>query len=154
MCHNPVRVCDKSLGAPASVKLVYWQRFIIGYAVRPSAVMYFSTDRDSQERMSGQILASLAFHENEAIHADKSSDDEPPCRNVLANNNIVITKASRETVSELSISMTTLQLAAHVSMTSTQPSCLHLEMVSRTIGNGRYDIRLAMFFKFRYWNSP
>ena len=50
--------------------------------------------------MSGQFLF---YHENEAIHKDKSRDDhddEPPCWNALAGNAIVMMKASIDTVSE------------------------------------------------------
>ena len=50
--------------------------------------------------MSGQFLF---YHENEAIHNDKSHDDhddEPPCWNALAGNAIVMMKASIDTVSE------------------------------------------------------
>ena len=50
--------------------------------------------------MSDQFLF---YHENEAIHNDKSRDDhddEPPCWNALAGNAIVMMKASIDTVSE------------------------------------------------------
>ena len=50
--------------------------------------------------MSGQFLF---YHENEAKHNDKSRDDhddEPPCWNALADNAIVMMKASIDTVSE------------------------------------------------------
>ena len=50
--------------------------------------------------MSGQFIF---YHENEAIHNDKSRDDhddEPPCWNALAGNAIVMMKASIDTVSE------------------------------------------------------
>ena len=55
--------------------------------------------RNSSDRMSGQFLF---YHENEAIHNDKSRDDhddEPPCWNALAGNAIVMMKASIDTVS-------------------------------------------------------
>ena len=56
--------------------------------------------------MSGQFLF---YHENEAIHNDKSRDnhdDEPPCWNAMASNAIVMMKASIDTVSEQYISVT------------------------------------------------
>ena len=59
-----------------------------------------STNHSSADRMSGQFLF---YHENEAIHNDKSRDDrddEPPCWNALAGNAIVMMKASIDTVSE------------------------------------------------------
>ena len=59
-----------------------------------------STNHPSADRMSGQFLF---YHENEAIHNDKSRDDhddEPPCSNALAGNAIVVMKASIDTVSE------------------------------------------------------
>ena len=52
------------------------------------------------DRTSGQFIF---YHENEAIHNDKSladHDDEPPCWNALAGNAIVMMKASIDTVSE------------------------------------------------------
>ena len=48
--------------------------------------------------MSGQFLF---YHENEAIHNDKSRDDhddESPCWNALAGNAIVMMKASIDSV--------------------------------------------------------
>ena len=59
-----------------------------------------SINHDSADRMSGQFQF---YHENEAIHNDKSRDehdDEPPCWNALAGNAIVMMKASIDTVSE------------------------------------------------------
>ena len=59
-----------------------------------------STNHDSADRMRGQFLF---YHENEAIHNDKSHDDhddEPPCWNALASNANVMMKASIVTVSE------------------------------------------------------
>ena len=57
-------------------------------------------NHSSADRMSGQFLF---YHENEAIHNDKSRgdhDDEPPCWNALAGNAIVMMKVSIDTVSE------------------------------------------------------
>ena len=59
-----------------------------------------STNHDNADRMSGQFLF---YHENEAIHNDKSRDDhdiEPPGWNALGGNAIVMMKASIDTVSE------------------------------------------------------
>ena len=59
-----------------------------------------STNHCSTDRMSSQFLF---YHENKAIHNDKSrddDDDEPPCWNALAGNAIVLMKASIDTVSE------------------------------------------------------
>ena len=59
-----------------------------------------STNHDSADRMSGQFLF---YHENEAMHNDKYRDDhdyEPPCWNALADNVIVMMKASIDTASE------------------------------------------------------
>ena len=59
-----------------------------------------STNHSSADRMSGQFLF---YHENEAKYNDKSRDDhddEPPCWNALADNAIVMMKASIDTVSE------------------------------------------------------
>ena len=59
-----------------------------------------STNHHSAGRMSDQFLF---YHENEAKHNDKSRndhDDEPPCWNALADNAIVMMKASIDTVSE------------------------------------------------------
>ena len=59
-----------------------------------------STNHDSADHMSGQFLF---YHENEANHNDKSRDDhddESPCWNTLADNAIVMMKASIDTVSE------------------------------------------------------
>ena len=50
--------------------------------------------------MSGQFLF---YHENEAMYNDKSRDDhddEPQCWNALADNVIVMMKASIDTASE------------------------------------------------------
>ena len=50
--------------------------------------------------MSGQFLF---YHEKEGKHNNKSQDDhddEPPCWNALADNAIVMMKASIDTVSE------------------------------------------------------
>ena len=55
---------------------------------------------DRADRMSGQFIF---YHENEAIHNDKSRDDhddEPPYWNALAGNAIVMMTASIDTVSE------------------------------------------------------
>ena len=59
-----------------------------------------STNHDRADRISGQFLF---YHENEAMHNDKSRDDhddEPPCWNALADNAIVMMKASIDTMSE------------------------------------------------------
>ena len=56
--------------------------------------------------MSGQFLF---YHENEAMHKDKSPDDhddEPPCWNALTGNAIVMMKASIDTVSEQMVRVT------------------------------------------------
>ena len=70
-----------------------------GAGRRAAACGSGSTNHDSADRMSGQFLF---YHENEAIHNDKSRDDhddEPPCWNALAGNAIVMMKASIDTVS-------------------------------------------------------
>ena len=59
-----------------------------------------STNHDSADHMSGQFLF---YHENEAMHNDKSHDahdDESSCWNALADNVIVMMKASIDTASE------------------------------------------------------
>ena len=59
-----------------------------------------STNHDSTVRKSGQFLF---YHENKAKHNDKSRDDhddEPPSWKALADNAIVMMKASIDTASE------------------------------------------------------
>ena len=73
-----------------------WLDTACGRAGRPHEcnVGSSSTNHDSADHMSGQFLF---YHENEAKHNDKSRDDhddEPPCRNALSGNAIVMTKAA------------------------------------------------------------
>ena len=66
---------------------------------RTNAVVYSSTNHGRQQKCISDHF--LFYKENEAGTCDKASDNEPPCRNVLAGMAVVMMmKASVETMAE------------------------------------------------------
>ena len=90
-----------------------------------------STNHDSADRMSGQFLF---YHENEAMHNDKSCDDhddEPPCWNALADN---VTIVSGSHIDDVTIA-----------------ELLTFEIISGAVRNERYGFRLSKTtWRFNY----
>ena len=63
-----------------------------------SAMVYISTkNHDSQQQMRGYFLF---YHQNDAINAEKSRNDETPSGNILAGNEIVLMKTAIETATQ------------------------------------------------------
>ena len=98
-----------------------------------------STNHNSADRMSGQFLV---YHENEAIHNDKSRDeydDEPSCWNFLAGNAIVMTfSVHRYSVRIIDQCDVTIASGSHIDDV-TIAKLLTFEILSRAARNERYD---------------
>ena len=103
-----------------------------------------STNHSSADCMSGQFLF---YHENEAIHNDKSRDDhddEPPCWNVLADNVIVMMKASIDRYSVRIIDRCDVTIASGWHMDDvTIAELLTFEIISGAARNERYGFCLS-----------
>ena len=118
-----------------------------------------STNHSSADRMSGQFLF---YHENEAIHNDKSRDDhddEPPCWNALAGNAIVMMKASIDSVRTIGQCDVTIARGSHIDDV-TIAKLLTFEIISGEAINELYGFRLSKtMWRFNYkwvvvfWNG-